>query len=207
MNRILIAAFGMVATTAVLGQSTLIGPATRNGSFEDGVALPWSGVNAVSNNPSFASHGAWFAVLQSPIRTGSWQYLAINPLNGRSLVVSFDARSKASSGFNSLSFFINTQNADGTDVLPSVSWLKTPPLTSSSWTSYLAVFQFPESWNGSSIRLGIDFGGGVSGGPTLTGYLDNVILQQIPEPSALSSLGLGLVFLVLACKKLEPNGT
>jgi len=30
----------MVTTTA-LGQGTLIGPATRNGGFEDGVASPW----------------------------------------------------------------------------------------------------------------------------------------------------------------------
>jgi len=194
MHKLLVLLFGIVAAT-VHGQGTLIDPATRNGSFESGASLPWwSGINSVSNGAPFASQGVWLGVVQSAQRTDSWQYLAVNPLNGYSFVVSFDAR-VATAGFKSVGGFINTENSDGSSVLPSVTTILSPPLASSSWNTYQSVFAFPESWNGSSIRLGIDFGGGVSGGPTLTGYLDNVILQQIPEPSSLALLGLGALFL------------
>ena len=187
-----------IAATAASGQGTLIGTATRNGSFEDGGSPPWSGINAVSNDAPFATHGGWFGVVQSAIRTDSSQNIPVNPLEGRAFLVSFDART-VDSGFNSMSIFINTQNADGSAVLPGVTSILSPPLVSTAWNAYQSLFSFPESWNGNSIRLGIGFRGGVSGGPILTGYLDNIVLQQIPEPSFFS---LCLTAGILACHRL-----
>ena len=179
----------MVAFSAC-GQETLIGPSTRNGSFEDGVNLPWGGVSIVTQNAVFASDGQWFATLSAAgsgtARTDSFQSVVANPGNGRIFILSFAARN-GTSGFDSVSAFINTQNSDGSSVLPTVTTLMSPLLVNSTWGTYQKQFAFPNTWDGSSVRLGIDFlKNGAINGTTYTGYLDNISLQQIPEPSSLA---------------------
>lgn len=177
-------------------QGIIIGQSIRNGSFEDGFGSPWNGDNQVSNNPVLATQGTWLGVVQSTLRTDTYQNIPINPSLGRSFEVSFDARVGVV-GFSSLSCFINTLNSSGVSVLPTFTRPTNPPLSSTSWYNYQAAFHFPESWDGSSIRVGIGFGGGISGGPILTGYLDNVIVQQVPEPASSLTVWLGAMVLFI----------
>jgi hypothetical protein len=155
---------------------------------------PWGGIDGVSHDAGFASDGEWFATVQSSLRTSSWQNIPVDLLQGREFVVSFDARAGAPE-FASVSVYINARNADGTypGVHPAVTTVSSPPLSSETWNSYETHFLFPDDlsdWDGSNIRLGLGFGGG-DGMATYAGYLDNIALQQIPEPSSLSLLILG----------------
>src|SRR5207247_8691268 len=77
-------------------QGTLIGPSTLNGSFESGIASPWSGIE-VAHDPAFASQGDWFAVLQSATtptaRDICFQFLSANPSSGLTFITTFVASS------------------------------------------------------------------------------------------------------------------
>ena len=187
--------FVLLIDLAAHGQGLLVGPSMWNGSFEEGVSSPWGGIDGVSQDAGFASDGEWFATVQSTARTSSWLLIPVDLLQGRGFIVSFDARVGAS-GFGSVSVYVNARNADGTypAVYPAVTTVSSPPLSSGTWSSYEAVFHFSGDggdWDGSNIRLGLDFGGG-DGMAMYDGFFDNVVLEQIPEPCSLCLLVLGL---------------
>ena len=192
------------------GQGTLIGPTTRNGSFENGVALPWGGV-ATFQDLAFASQGNWFARAQaigngSVARTDSFQYLPATPGNGFMFRLTFDARI-GSVGFESVGAFVSANNGDGTFVAPIVTSVATPTIVAVGWVTYQYQFQFPEVWDGGgSVRLGIGFTkNGAINGTTYTGFLDNIVLQQIPEPSSFALFGLGGLFLAAGRHRRRGN--
>lgn len=194
--------FILSASSALAQGTILVGPSTRNGSFEDGVAAPWRDA-AVANDPGFASDGSWYAVLQDTANGPTARAVpnqlfppgsnpSVNPDNGLTFILTFDARNGVV-GFDSVYGYVNAWNADGTPVLPSVTLLTSPVLGSDGWAGYETVFQLPGTWDGGgSFLVGIQSTKvGAAVGTKYTGYLDNVVLQQIPEPSALVLLGLG----------------
>jgi len=197
MRIISILSFASLVITSALAQGTLlIGPSTRNGSFEDGIASPWGGVDAVNKNAGFASHGEWFAVVSGNSRTDSYLSVEANPTNDRTFLLTFDARSGIPD-FNSVSASINSRNVDGSLVQPASTSLMSPTLVSTAWVTYQQQFLFPESWDGSSVRLDIAFNKFPAvAGTTYFGYLDNITLQQIPEPSSLVVLSFSSLFLI-----------
>lgn len=185
----------LLISLAAHAQGLLVGPSTRNGSFEDGASSPWGGIASVSQDASFASDGEWFATVQSALRTDSWQYIPVDLVQGGGFIVSFDARTGAPA-FDSVSVYVNARNADGTypDVYPTVLSVSSPTLSSDTWSSYETHFFFPDrvgDWDGSNIRLGLGFRGG-DGMTTYRGYFDNIVIEQIPEPYSLSLFVLGL---------------
>src|SRR5258708_6719435 len=117
MRTILNTCLVICSITSALAQETLIGPATLNGSFESGIASPWNGM--VAHDASFASHGEWFAVLQSATtpnaRDLSFQFLSANPSGSRSFFATFDARN-GTTGFDSVSALLYAHNTDDTFV-------------------------------------------------------------------------------------------
>lgn len=187
------------AVNMMLGQGaiTWIGPSIRNGSFEDGVAAPWgiSTGTVLQQDSAFASHGSWYALFSRPgngltVRDGVWQYLPFNPADGRVFLLSFDART-GSPGFNEL-----WPAVEGATLTAA----QAPPLSTSAWASYQYRFEFPSTRPEGTIRLSILFSKtNAVVGLTYTAYLDNVVLQQIPEPSvwALAAVGGGLLLCAL----------
>jgi len=75
-------------------QGTLIGPSTRNGSFEDGTLLPWFGNFSVAQDSSFATQGSWYALVQSSVvfSPDIGQNLTPDPNSGLLFLLTFDAR-------------------------------------------------------------------------------------------------------------------
>lgn len=173
---------------------TLIGPNTLNGSFESGVASPWQGGVQVVNDPAFASDGSYYATLRATAgalgaaRQIAFQFLPANPGDGLTFSVSFDARVGAI-GFDNL----------GVELLGSIETPVTfTSLSSSAWQTFNTEFHLPDTWSGGNISLQLLFSktGGTSG-TTYTGLLDNVVLQQIPEPSVASFVCFAGIVVVL----------
>jgi len=177
----------VLSSLSAIPQGTiLIGPSTRNGSFEDGVATPWRGA-LVAQDPRFASAGSWYGVFPETANGTTARAVAsqiglnASPANGLTFILTFDARNGAL-GFDSVYGYINALNADGSSALPSRTPVTSPPLGSNAWGEYQTLFQFPQTWDGGgNFLLGIQFTRyGAVVGITYTGYLDNVILRQIP---------------------------
>lgn len=199
-NYILVLGLVLIAEPAVPQGTILVGPTTRNGSFEDGVAAPWRDNIQAAYDPLFASSGSWYGVSQEiakgqtarSVPNQHFQPGWANPDNGLTFILTFDARNGAV-GFDSVYGYINAWNADGAPVLPSVRPITSPVLGIAGWGSYETVFQFPETWDGGGdFIVSIQFiKHGAVVGTTYIGYLDNIVLQQIPEPSAWALLGLG----------------
>lgn len=192
----------LMAAIATVAQepNTLIGPSLRNGSFEDGVVAPWGGVQVI-NDPFFASDGIWNAVLQDnangqTARAVCFQHLEATPDSGHTLILRFDARNGVI-GFDTISDFINAWNEDGTPMSVIRTPVSSSPIGNSGWIRHETMFQLPEIWDGGGdFLVGIQFTKLESSiGTVYTGYLDNVILTQIPEPSAAVLLLCGSLLL------------
>lgn len=189
--------FTIISVASSLAQGTLIGPSVLNGSFEDGVTSPWLGNAQASQDVFFASQGGWYGVLQrssngGALRAIAWQYLTATPNNGRMFIASFDAR-VGEIGFDSISVDFFARSSDGVFTSATESPLAFPVLSNSEWRTYELQYLLPASWTGDgeiSLQILFHRADAVSG-VAYTGYLDNIVLTQVPEPSALALLGLG----------------
>ena len=189
---------------SVLAQGTLIGSTIRNGSFESGMVSPWNGLTSVSNNASFSSQGDWFGFVQvvhsdpfgSLVRHYVSQSLPATRSDGLHFTLGFDARTTAA-GFDRVEASLAGFNTNGSGISAAISQTTWPTLPNSNWGSYLAEFQMPSSWDGGgNLLLQISFWKSPSVfNTTYIGYLDNIVLQQIPEPSSVALLGLSGLFL------------
>lgn len=183
------------AALSTSGQGILIDPSTRNGSFENGVLTPWGSGHDVQvlHNAAFASEGAYYASFQSSgvLPVGMGQNLAPNPNEGLMFLLNFDARMDTP-GLDGVAPSMSARTPEGASLSASVTTIAAPPLSTSSWQSYQYQLQLPANWGSSGVHLGISFSKNQPlGGITHITYLDNVILQQIPEPCAFALFGLG----------------
>jgi hypothetical protein len=190
---------GAIAVQSVCGQGTftLIGPGVRNGSFEEGVRLPWEGDLQVAHGSGFASEGEWFGSLSelangNTARAGTWQIVPVSIADGNIFVLQFDVRA-GTVGFDSV-----TVSLQSTSVEPVVTILSAPPLASDRWVTYKVEFVFAETWASEIISPFIQLTkNNAVIGITYSGFLDNVVLQQVPEPSTLMLSLVGCVFLMV----------
>lgn len=186
----IIAAAFIAGISNTQAANTLIDSVTRNGDFETGATAPWLGLSAVNNNAMFASHGQWFGVVTAnPVGPLLRQYVSQNlsatPAEGLAFSLTFDARTGAT-GFDRVEASLAGFNTNGAGVSAAPNQIQWPALTESAWGSYQIGFQLPQTWNGGGellVQISFWKSGSVIG-TTYTGFLDNIILQQIPEPSA-----------------------
>jgi hypothetical protein len=172
------------------GTITLIGPSIRNGSFEDGILSPWtvSGDNAgVVQDSGFAAEGEWFAFVSdrargSIVRPSLFQRPPAASANGTAFSLSFAARNGVAA-FEGIRVFFAALNIDQTVVFTTNAFYMLPP---SGWGNYQAEYLVPSAWGGGLVSLGFQFESyNAVAGTSYRGYLDNIVLQQIPEPSSL----------------------
>jgi hypothetical protein len=202
-NLICITLLVLSSVNGGLAAVTLIGPNLRNGSFESDVAAPWSGSPQVVQDATFASDGSWYALVQATAstlgaaRNGPFQFFPTSKGNGLAFSLDFDARVGAIP-FPALDIEFFGRNADGGIVGSIEPIMELTSLSSSQWQTYHAVFHLPDAWDGTQAQLNFLFEqrNGVSG-VTYSGYLDNIVLQQIPEPSVIVLLTAGLLMFYL----------
>jgi hypothetical protein len=193
MRALLIFLVSLMTARPSPGAATLIGPGTLNGSFESGSASPWLGGVQVIYDPAFATDGSWYGALQAAgsgtARQIAFQFLPANRSDGLTFSVTFDARI-GTTGFDTL----------GVELLGSIETPVTfTTLSSSQWQTFHTEFHLPDSWTGGNISLQLLYSKtGTTSGTTYTGFLDNIILQQIPEPSTASLVCLAGLFLAFA---------
>lgn len=195
------------------GTLTLIGPSTRNGGFEDGILSPWTspaGSAAVVQDSTFAAEGAWFAVVSDTLpanvsiaRPSIFQRPAADPSGGTTFSLNFAARNGIAA-FEGVRVFFSAQNSDATTVFTTNAFFTLPPL---GWQGYQAEFQVSSGWQGGQLTLGLQFEKlNAIGGTTYTGYLDNIVLQQIPEPASGMLFCLGVFsFVALLVRRRKPT--
>jgi hypothetical protein len=173
-------------------QGTLIDSNTRNGSFEDGVLSPWGGYFTVAQDSSFASQDSWFAVVQNSVVFSPFigQNLSADPNSGLLFLLTFDARI-GDPGYVLVNTRMSGRSLGGTALSAVVTPITVPPLSASSWQSYQYELQMPQAWGNSGFTFSVGFSRTSVDGVLRTAYLDNIVLQQIPEPSALALLALG----------------
>ena len=176
-------------------QGILIDSSTRNGSFESGVAIPWLGGIQVTQNAAFASQGSWYSSLQAvgsgTAREIAFQNLPANRNDGLTFIATFDARDGLV-GFDSLSVDFFGRNTDGSIVGATEVPVTFPSLSGLAWGAYQLHYELPAAWDGGggvSLQILFSKHGAVSG-TTYVGYLDNVTLEQVPEPSTLALFGV-----------------
>ena len=194
----------VVASLQLTAQVNLVSQTVRNGSFEDTFLSPWavgSGNASVTLNSSLSSQGDWHAIisqtaLSSIVRSSITQSLSANRFDGFFFTLGFDARNGlASFGGVRLTFAI--QNTDSSYALVTNTFLN---LSNGGWQSFEKSFVVPSNWDGGgNLFLGFQFERqGAVIGDTYTGYLDNIVLTQIPEPSVAALTGLCLAGIALS---------
>jgi hypothetical protein len=191
--------------------ATLISPSVRNGSFETGSPSPW-GIflegPVLFQNPNFASHGDWYARISggtssssSIFRPATFNQFVADRNNGLSFNLSLDSRNGIS-GFEVLRVFFTVLNSDMTPASVNDQFLLFNSSNSNSWQQYSFQYEIPTAWTGGFISLGLQFEKyNPVVGTSYTGFLDNIVLHQVPEPSTLALLGLSARLAVLARKK------
>ena len=138
------------------------------------------GGGAVVKDAGFASHGEWYATIGQP----NW-YITQRPSassdSGLGFLLTFDARGSIDAQFSSVSLITFA----GGPLTASVTPISVPALAPTEWRTFKYGFEFPVGGWTAPVSLTITFSA------TGTGYLDNVLFQQIPEPSVLALVLIG----------------
>jgi hypothetical protein len=179
----------------------LIDAATRNGSFETGQWSPWNAYNYVLiNSASFASDGSYYAKLETTTgRELISQTFSIDKNNGSLFLFRADARNGVNP-FDTIQLMLYGQTYSGQFVNATLNIFNIPASAANTWVTFSATATFQSAaWqalNPAKIWVNIQFTkNGFSYGTLYQGFLDNIKLQQVPEPANLSFLAVGIMVL------------
>jgi hypothetical protein len=174
------------------GAVVLIDSSTRNGGFEDADGPQWT-ADVVSDG-SFAHEGNSYGSV-TELRGVVMMTFEISNDDGHEFLFSFWARVPETGGYESLRAVMLNRADDSTATRISI---EEPILTSSEWRQYTYRFVTPEDWDDSdTVSFYVAFNS-LTPPSMRTGYVDEVTLVQIPEPSGvvlLASSVLGGLFL------------
>lgn len=175
----------------------LIDADTRNGSFETGQWSPWSvSDDALVNDASFASRGSWYAKLETTTgRELTFQTLSINKNDGTVFLMQADVRNGVNP-FDTIQLSIYGQTYSGQFVNATLNLFEIPAAAANTWVTLSATAEFaPAAWqalNPAKIWVNVQFTENQPGSALHRGFLDNITLRQVPEPTALTILTLGM---------------
>jgi hypothetical protein len=201
--------FALACAASANAATPFVDSVTRNGSFETGSISPWSAFSSptpapvIVTDPAVASDGQRYAVISaagSTLFTAKWLVIsspALAPAQGDVVRIAFDARLPASGDV----FDVPATTAWGSDpsdtITTHVSSPLSTPLSSASWAHQVIDLTLDPAKMAAlpSMTFGIGFvrSSGPLAGHTYVGWVDNVTMTQIPEPTCMSG-----VFAVLA---------
>lgn len=167
------------------GETVIISPETRNGSFESGDITPWGGAAVVSNE-YIAVHGVHYAQIGG-IRGELFQHIVSPSPSMRFFVLSYCIRD-GETAFPAIRGGLRARRSDGTYIYGDVIWSNTPPISSSAWVNHSYVLEFTEEWEpsfGMTVSVGFDHAGTYA-----VGFVDKVHLSQFAGVTGLSRLNI-----------------
>jgi hypothetical protein len=179
MKEIIILAAVILAVSPLSASTVIVDLTTRNGGFESGSLSPWSGGSTVFD-PAGAASGSWYAKTTATVNRASlFLFFPSVTTDYAEFTLSFSARTDTV-GFLTASGYLYARRSDSSFVNAVVIDSSTNAL-SDGWQQYTRTFRFEELWDTSqNMSVGVNFNGGSAG---VSGYLDNVALAQIPEPT------------------------
>lgn len=188
------------------GAAVLIDSAVSNGSFEGGGFGDWytSGSSAVVRDGAFASDGEYYAEVAGKATAPFTHQLLVHHFSASKtdgLIFLFQADVRnGSMPFDTVGISLDGW-AGGREVLrPQVQMIQSPDLTAGEWGRYIGIARFSESeweaFNPTLVSFGIVFSKqNAIWGTRYQAFVDNLRLEQVPEPGAagLVALGFGLM--------------
>jgi hypothetical protein len=196
--------FFTVAAFVIFGShleaEILINGGNLNGGFESGEILPWS----VSSGDSLlavedgaeAYEGLWYAEVGIDAgRAFVEQTIStVTPTVSDTFLLSFRARNLPQ-GPTSVYATLRSYVPIGAPVNAKELHAVEPQLTDSEWREYSYTFQFDRLWDPTrDLYLEIAFRDGWAADSK--GFLDAIVLEQIPEPSTVLIVLFGLVLIL-----------
>lgn len=186
------------------GAVVLIDQNTRNGSFETGQWNPWSVHSGLVliNDPLFASDGLYYIKLAT---TTGREHISQGKIStekniGSVFIFPVDVRNGVNP-FDQLDVWVGGRTYDGEFVYGAeYNMFDIPAEAANTWVTITGTKTFSAAdWQEldvSTLSFGIQFSkDNWINGELLEGFLDNVVLMQIPEPMSVLLFGLGILAL------------
>ena len=195
----------LLLAQGVYADIVVIGPNTLNGSFESGEISPWGDGSVVSNG-GFAAEGNWYAQTKPDMwRAGIWQFFPAVSTSMPVFTLSFRLRDGTPAYTAAVGCALSGRRQDNTWLSSSQVQLSAPPPNGDEWVEHRYVFTFNEPWDESrSMQLTIDWNDGATNS---IGYLDDVRLTQISDPTCIQDLSISDGSLTLTIQHLAASNT
>ena len=196
----------------VYADIVIIGPETRNGSFESPEPAPyestesdpWLDYTAVTN-ASLAAHGNCFAQTHPDVtRAGIFQYFPAVSTSMPNFTLSYKLRN-GSPPYTEFRYGLNARRSDGSWFTSSRVYRSNPTPTDDGWCTHELVLSFTEPWDESyDMQLVIGWNQGATNS---IGYLDDVRLTQISDPTRILGMTVTNGTAWLSVQQLAPSNT
>ena len=189
---------------AIYADVVVIGPGVRNGDFESGVDAPWLDCTVVSN-ADFAAQGNCYAYTHPDVwRAGIFQFFPAVSTSMPNFTLTYQLRN-GPPPYTEFQYGLNARRQDGSWFTASRVYRLNPPPTNDAWCKHEYVFVFDEPWAESyDMQLHIGWNGGETNS---IGYLDDVCLTQISDPTSIREMTISNGVVQLSVQQLAPSNT
>jgi len=197
----------------VYADIVIIGPETRNGSFESlepspsesTDADPWLIYDSVISNASFAAHGNCCAQTKPDVtRSGIIQYFPAVSTSMPNFRLSYKLRN-GSPPYTEFRYGLNAHRSDGSWFTSSIVYRSNPPPTDDGWCTHELILSFDEPWDEAyNMQLVIGWNQGETNS---IGYLDDVRLTQISDPTRILGMTVTNGTAWLSVQQMAPSNT
>ena len=202
----------LILAHGVYADIVIIGPETRNGSFESPDPAPYESTESdpwldytVVSNASFAAHGNCCAQTHpDATRAGIFQYFPAVSTSMPNFKLSYKLRN-GSPPYTEFRYGLNARRSDGSWFTSSRLYRSNPQPTDDGWCTHELVLSFDEPWDESyDMQLVIGWNQGETNS---IGYLDDVCLTQISDPTCIREMTITNGSVWLSVQQLAPSNT
>lgn len=190
----------------------IIGPDTRNGSFESPEPAPYESTESdpwldytVVSNASFAAHGNCCAHTHPDVtRAGIFQYFPAVSTSMPNFMLSYKLRN-GSPPYTQFRYGLNARRSNGSWFTATQVYRSNPPPTEDGWCTHELILSFDEPWDESyDMQLVIGWNHGETNS---IGYLDDVRLTQISNSTRIREMTITNGAVRLSVEQLAPSNS